>query len=78
MNTEQRVARVIADCTATAIERIVPTANLMADLDLDSLDMVESIMGLEDEFNISIPDDVKVVTVADVIREVTTLVGVPV
>lgn len=75
---EKRVAQVIADCTATAVERIVPAADLTADLTLDSLDLVEVIRGLEDEFNISIPDDVKVVTVADVIREVETLIEVPV
>jgi len=34
-----------------------PTTSLMADLEADSLDAVEIIMALEDEFNIEIPDE---------------------
>jgi acyl carrier protein len=73
--TEQRVARVIADCTATDIQRIVPTARLTADLDLDSLDQAEILMGLEDEFIIAIPDDAAPVTVAEVVAAVEALLG---
>ena len=72
---EQRVAMVIADYAAIDKAQIVPTAHLVKDLGLDSLDQVEVIMGLEDEFVIAIPDDVSVATVADVHREVRTLLG---
>jgi acyl carrier protein len=34
-----------------------PSTSLMADLEADSLDAVEIIMALEDEFNIEIPDE---------------------
>lgn len=34
-----------------------PSSSLMADLEADSLDAVEIIMALEDEFNIEIPDE---------------------
>lgn len=36
---------------------ITPTTSLMADLEADSLDAVEIIMALEDEFSIEVPDD---------------------
>jgi acyl carrier protein len=37
--------------------RIVPDANLLRDLDLDSLDTVELTVGIEERFNIEIPDE---------------------
>ena len=37
-------------------ERVKPDAHLAADLDLDSLDTVELTLGLEQHFNIEIPD----------------------
>lgn len=37
--------------------KVVPEANLKEDLGADSIDAVEVIMSLEDEFNISIDDD---------------------
>lgn len=37
---------------------ILPETSLMNDLDADSLDAVEIIMSIEDEFDVEIPDDV--------------------
>lgn len=37
--------------------KVTPEANLKEDLGADSIDAVEVIMSLEDEFNISIDDD---------------------
>jgi acyl carrier protein len=51
------------------------------DLGADSLDVVELIMAVEDEFHISIPDtdaDTKIVTVADAVAYVESLIGKPV
>ena len=39
-------------------EAITPDTNLIDDLGADSLDVVELIMSLEDDYNISISDDV--------------------
>ncbi len=46
--------------------------NLMKDLSADSLDAVEIIMGIEDEFGIEIPDEEaeKIQTVADLVKYV--------
>jgi len=38
-------------------ENITPKTSLVKDLEADSLDAVEVIMALEDEFNIEIPDE---------------------
>lgn len=38
-------------------DRIVPEAQLLRDLDLDSLDTVELTVGIEDRFRIEIPDE---------------------
>ncbi len=78
MNTksiEQRVAQVIADCTAVDLASVTPDAT-MDSLGLDSLDEVEVLMGLEDEFNIAIPDDVRFPNVGALVETVKTLTGV--
>lgn len=38
-------------------KKITPATSLMGDLEADSLDAVEVIMALEDEFDIEIPDE---------------------
>jgi acyl carrier protein len=49
---------------------VVPQASFTNDLDADSLDLVELIMSLEEEFNIDIPDDdaEKIQTVGDALN----------
>lgn len=49
--------------------KIEPGAELLGDLDLDSLDTVELSLGLEERFNIEIPDEdlEDLVTVADAV-----------
>ena len=50
--------------------KIEPGAELLGDLDLDSLDTVELSLGLEERFGIEIPDEdlEGLVTVADAVR----------
>lgn len=49
--------------------RVVPTASFTEDLHADSLDLVELVMALEEEFHIEIPDEdaEKITTVQDVV-----------
>ena len=56
-NIEIRVRKVIADELGVKVEQVVPEARLQEDLKADSLDTVELVMALEDEFNINIQDE---------------------
>jgi acyl carrier protein len=72
-----RVSRVIARQFHVANERITETATLEEDLGATSLDRVEVVMSLEDEFKIDISDDQasRLHTVADILACVTASVG---
>lgn len=68
-NIAQKVKSIIADKLGVEATEITPEASFTNDLGADSLDMVELIMEMEKEFNISIPDDIaeKISTVGDAI-----------
>lgn len=51
-----RVQKLVADQLQVDIAKVVPTASFVEDLNADSLDVVEMIMALEEEFKIEIPD----------------------
>lgn len=72
-----RVSRVIAEQFHVANERITEAATLDEDLGATSLDRVEVVMSLEDEFEIDISDDQasRLQTVADVVACVVAGVG---
>jgi acyl carrier protein len=72
-----RVSRVIAEQFHVASERITEAATLDEDLGATSLDRVEVVMSLEDEFEIDISDDQasRLQTVADVLACVVASVG---
>jgi acyl carrier protein len=57
MNTFDRVKKVLVEQLDVSEEEIVPAASIVDDLKADSLDVVEIIMGLEEEFDIEIPDE---------------------
>jgi len=54
---EQKVKEVIANVLYVSNKEVVPEANFVDDLGSDSLDAVEMIMALEEEFDIVIPDE---------------------
>lgn len=64
-----RVVAVLADKLSKEESEIMPESVIREDLGADSLDMVEIIMGLEDEFDIEIPDEdaANIKTVAEVV-----------
>lgn len=57
MSTFERIKKVIVDKLEVDEREITPQASFVEDLGADSLDVVELIMALEEEFNIEIPDD---------------------
>ena len=67
MSIEDKVKRIIADKLSVDLEEVVPEASFVDDLGADSLDLVELIMSMEEEFDIEIPDEEaeKMITVKD-------------
>jgi len=71
---EERVKKIIAEQLGVEEEEVTPEASFVEDLGADSLDTVELVMALEQEFEIEIPDEdaEKILTVAkalDYIKE---------
>lgn len=57
MSIEKKVAEIIVDQLGVDEKQVVPTASFVDDLGADSLDTVELVMALEEEFDIEIPDE---------------------
>ncbi|MBW2663158.1 MAG: acyl carrier protein [Deltaproteobacteria bacterium] len=73
----ERVKLIISDQLGVDLEKILPETHIVDDLGADSLDTVELIMSIEEEFNISISDKdmEKIETVKDIIDYITRLSG---
>ncbi len=54
---EERVKKIIVDMLGVKEEDVVPEASFVNDLGADSLDTVELLMALEEEFKTEIPDE---------------------
>ncbi|PON73962.1 Acyl carrier protein [Parasponia andersonii] len=69
----ERVSRIIQEQLGVKASEIVPEANFANDLGADSLDTVELVMALEEEFDIEIEDEEaeKIRTVKDAIDYIT-------
>jgi acyl carrier protein len=57
VSTFDRVKKVVVDQLDVSEDEISPAASFEDDLGADSLDVVELVMGLEEEFDIEIPDE---------------------
>ena len=70
MAVESKIKTIIAEQLGVKPEEVTPTASFVDDLGADSLDTVELIMALEEEFNVEIPDEdaEKMKTVGDAIK----------
>ena len=78
MAVESKIRTIIAEQLGVKPEEVTPTASFVDDLGADSLDTVELIMALEEEFNIEIPDEdaEKMKTVGDAIKYIEEKAGV--
>lgn len=57
MNIEERVKKTIQEQLSVKAEQVTPNASFKDDLGADSLDNVELVMALEEEFNLQIQDE---------------------
>ena len=67
---QERVIQIISDKLALDPDQITPDSRFNEDLGADSLDVVELLMALEDEFGLTIDEEEaeNIVTVRDVVR----------
>ena len=57
MSVEDKVKKIIAEKLSVDLEEVLPEASFVDDLGADSLDLVELIMSMEEEFDIDISDE---------------------
>jgi acyl carrier protein len=71
---EQKVRNIIADQLGVGEEEIKITSSFIEDLGADSLDIVELVMAMEEEFEVEIPDEEaeNIKTVQDAVNYITT------
>ena len=74
MSVEDKVKKIIAEKLGVDLAEVVPEASFVDDLGADSLDLVELIMSMEEEFDTDISDEdaEKIQTVQDAINFVKT------
>jgi acyl carrier protein len=65
-----KVRQIVADQLGVDVDEVTPEASFVDDLGADSLDTVELVMALEEEFGLEIPDEdaEKILTVGDAIK----------
>lgn len=67
---EERVKKVVLEQLEVSADQVTPGASFIDDLGADSLDTVELVMALEEEFGLEIPDDKaeNIATVQDAVQ----------
>ena len=72
-NIEERVKKIVAEQLGVKLEEVSKEASFVEDLGADSLDTVELVMALEEEFETEIPDEEaeKITNVQEAINYVT-------
>ncbi len=77
MAVAEKITEIIVEQLGVKPEEVTPEASFIDDLGADSLDTVELVMALEEEFGIEIPDEEaeKIQTVGDAIKYISTKVS---
>ena len=68
-NIQEKVTEIIVEQLGVSADQVKPEAKLIEDLGADSLDAVELVMAVEEEFDISVPDEEaeKLMCVGDIV-----------
>jgi acyl carrier protein len=74
MDTFEKVKSIIVERLSVEAKDVTKEASFIDDLGADSLDTVELVMALEEEFSLEIPDEEaeKIVTVGDAVKYIET------
>lgn len=69
-NIEKRTREIVVEILGVGETEVIPEAKFVDDLGADSLDLVELVMTLQEEFNFEISDEdaEKIITVGDAIK----------
>ena len=69
----EKVKKIVAEQLSVEADNVTPQANFANDLGADSLDTVELVMALEEEFDIEIPDEAaeKITTVQEAVNYIS-------
>lgn len=76
-DTLDKVKKIVSEQLEVDTEQVTPEANFANDLNADSLDVVELVMALEEEFDIEIPDEEaeKITTVQEAVNYIDSQVA---
>lgn len=77
LSTLERVRKIIVEQLGVEEDEVIQTAAFVEDLNADSLDLVELIMSLEEEFGMEISDEEaeRIITVQDAVDYINEHVG---
>lgn len=77
MAVQDKITEIIVEQLGVKPEEVIPEASFVDDLGADSLDTVELVMALEEEFGVEIPDEdaEKIQTVGDAIKYIDEKAG---
>ena len=68
----EKLQKIIAEVLNVDTEEVTPDTTFVDDLGADSLDIFQIVMGIEEEFDIEIPNEQaeKIVTVGDAVEQI--------
>ena len=69
----EKIQAMLAEALNLPLEKVTPDAKIVDDLGADSLDIIELLSQLEDEYGVTIDEVENIVTVADVAAEIEKL-----
>ena len=71
-NILEKVTEIIVEQLSVTADQVTPESKMIEDLGADSLDAVELVMAVEEEFGIEVPDEEaeKLISVGDIISHV--------